>query len=108
MVQNGCHHILSRDDVLETTAQLPQRLKKNIHSIALYQGEDELEISYHSKEGILGLYCPSDHSNISKSDAQELLVIAFLCIDETGDWPSKLTRNRYESYREDAKNELYG
>lgn len=104
VVQNGCAHVLGRQDVEDILPVLPKRIDRTVTSITLYQGDrDELFLSFHKKEKSLGLYCPTNAEHLSKRGAIELIVAGMLCIDERGEWPDRMPESRMTAYMEEAR-----
>lgn len=103
-VQNGCAHVLGRQDVESILPVLPKRIDRTVTSITLYQGDgDGLFLSFHKKEKAVGLYCPIEAKLLSKREAIEFLVAGILCIDDRGDWPDRLPESRMAAYIEEAR-----
>lgn len=104
VVQNGCAHVLGRQDVENILPVLPKRIDRTVTSITLCQGDgDELFLRFHKKEKSLALYCPENAKPLSKREAIELLVAGILCIDERGEWPDRMPESRISAYVGEAR-----
>ena len=104
VVQNGVEHILSRKDVESILRFVPKGLANKLNQIVLCQGEkDSLYATYHDKEGIVGFYCPMEHSNLTKGEALDSLMSTLLCINERGSLPQKLSVTAQQDYLANAQ-----
>lgn len=103
VVQNGCNHILSRRDVEAALKVLPNSWARGIGTVTLHQGKESMVyVTHHKKEGIIGLYCPSDHAGLSKAAAIMELFAAFACIKDRGELPARLSHSACEAYKSEA------
>ena len=58
VVQNGANHCLSRKDAEFVVSRLPSSWSSSVQQILLAAG-DSISTSFHPKERVLCLYCPS-------------------------------------------------
>ena len=92
-VQNGAAHGLSRGEVEAMVRVFPAAWSHLVKSIVLYQGgEVEIDVSFHPKEKVVGLYWPS--SSVvpsSKAKAIEKLLVALAVVAERGELPARMS-----------------
>ena len=101
VMQNGCKHALSRDDVDAVLQNISPKYFENISNIALYQSQNEdIYVKYYRKEKIIGLFCAKD-SKVSKRDVINELLISLAVIYDIDDYPLRLSESRRRHYLEE-------
>ena len=58
VIQNGANHCLSRKDAESVVSLLPRSWSSNVSQVLLAAGSS-LSTSFHPKERVICLYCPS-------------------------------------------------
>lgn len=90
-VQNGAAHGLSRKEVEAMVQVFPVAWARLVKSIVLYQGEADIDVSFHPKEQIVGLYWPAVSVGHSKAEAIEVLLVALAVVADRGELPSRIS-----------------
>ena len=90
-IQNGATHELSRKEVEAMIQVFPTAWSRLVKSIVLYQGDADIDASFHPKEQIVGLYWPSESVAHSKAKASEALLVALAVIAERGELPARIS-----------------
>jgi hypothetical protein len=90
-VQNGVTHGLSRREVEAIVQVFPAAWFRLVKSIVLYQGEGNIDVTFHLKEQIVGLYWPSLSVGLSKTEAIDALLVALAVVAERGELPARIS-----------------
>ena len=98
VVQNGCEHVLSRNDVENAIKNIPSKYFGSVSQITLCQSDNEdYYVRYYEKSKALSLFCARD-TDASKVDVLNELLIALACIYDIDEYPLKITKNRRDYY----------
>lgn len=102
VVQNGCDHALSRNDVTELVKLIPTSWLSAIQEISLFQSDNEaFNTEFYVKRSSLYFFCPREFEGPKEKVVSELL-ISIVCIAENGDLPRKMTKSKREYYKREC------
>jgi len=92
VVQNGATHGLSRREIESIVPLLPVSWSRCVKRIVLCQGQTaNVEISFHPKEHVLGLYWPVPVDAASKVEGLRELLLALSLAAERGEVPARIS-----------------
>lgn len=108
VVKNGVTHALSRREVERMTQFFPASWNVAVDSIILCQATgDEVLVSHHPKERVLGLYWPREPlPSLTKNTAMEELLISLAAIADLGHLPKKLSKSHRVRYLDSTRSVL--